>query len=432
MQKLKLEKLTTAQGSVTLPGSKSLTNRALLLAALSSGTTTLSGVLRSDDTARMLEALQALGVTLKVQGDTVSVQGMAGGFKRAAAQSESKPLELFLGNAGTAMRPLCAALAFSEGSFVLTGEPRMLQRPIGPLAEALKSLGCDIEYLNNDGYPPLAIKGSVPAAHEVSISGATSSQFITALLMAAPLAGGLKLKVEGELISKPYAAMTVRLMQRFGAEIKREGWRSFAVGSKGYISPGSFVVEGDASAATYFLAAGAVAGSVTVKGLGRDSVQGDAHFADVLAKMGAQVQWGDNEVTCSKPVAGRLHGLEIDMNDMPDAAMTLVPLALYTDSPVVVTNIASWRVKETDRILAMATEMRKLGVKVESGADYIAVDSLVREDGMELPCFDTYNDHRMAMAMSLAAFDRAVEINDPDCTSKTFPGYFAQFARICS
>lgn len=430
MQKLKLNKLTKAEGSVTLPGSKSLTNRALLLSALSEGTTELKGVLRSDDTARMLEALQALGVNLSVDGDNVSVEGLGGGFKPEAAKDENKPLELFLGNAGTAMRPLCAALALSQGSYVLTGEPRMMQRPIGPLAEALKSMGCSIEYLNNDGYPPLAIKGSVPAVHEVGISGSTSSQFISALLMAAPLAGGLKLKVEGELISKPYAAMTVRLMERFGAEVKRDGWRSFAVSAKGYVSPGSFVVEGDASAATYFLAAGAVAGSVTVKGLGRDSVQGDARFADVLAEMGADIKWGENEVTCSK--ADQLHGIEIDMNDMPDAAMTLVPLALYTDSPVVVKNIASWRVKETDRILAMATEMRKLGVKVESGADYIALDASVREDGMELPCFDTYNDHRMAMAMSLAAFDRAVEINDPDCTSKTFPGYFAEFAKICS
>ncbi len=426
MQTLKLEKLSRAYGEVNLPGSKSLSNRALLLSALSAGSTTLRGVLRSDDTERMLEALQALGVSLTAAGDQVQIDGLGGPFEH-----QGDTLELFLGNAGTVMRPLCAALALSSGSFVLTGEPRMLQRPIGALVEALQSMGCSIEYLQEPGYPPLRITGSSANALEVAVSGSTSSQFISALLMAAPLTSGLTVRVRGELISKPYVAMTLRLMERFGARVQANEDLSFTVAGGGYRSPGSFQVEGDASGATYFLAAGAVAGRVTVHGIGRSSVQGDARFAEVLEQMGAVIEWGDNCVTASRG-ASPLHGIEIDMNDMPDAAMTLVPLALYTDGPVVVTNIGSWRVKETDRIAAMAAEMRKLGVRVETGADYIAVDAANRSAGEELPCFATYNDHRMAMSMSLAAFDRAVVICDPGCTSKTFPGYFELFSGICS
>lgn len=426
MHSLKLEKLTRAQGEVSLPGSKSLSNRALLLSALAAGRTELRGVLRSDDTERMLQALQALGVSLSVDGDRVQLTGPGGGFCR-----QGDTLELFLGNAGTVMRPLCAALALSQGSFVLTGEPRMLQRPIGALVEALQSMGCSITYLQEPGFPPLQITGSATKTAEVEVSGSTSSQFISALLMAAPLTAGLRVRVKGELISKPYVAMTLRLMERFGARVQADGDRAFTVAGGGYRSPGTFQVEGDASGATYFLAAGALAGRVTVHGIGRVSVQGDTRFAAVLEQMGAVIEWGDNSITASRGAAP-LHGIEIDMNDMPDAAMTLVPLALYTDGPVVVTNIGSWRVKETDRIAAMAAEMRKLGVKVETGADYIAVDAAGRSAGEELPCFDTYNDHRMAMAMSLAAFDRAVVINDPGCTSKTFPGYFELFNTVCS
>lgn len=413
MEQLELAHIAGVAGTVKLPGSKSLSNRALLLAALSSGTTQLHNVLRSDDTERMLEALQQLGVSLKVEGTDVTVKGLSGGFSTLKEQT------LFLGNAGTAMRPLCAALAFSQGTFTLTGEPRMYERPIGPLTSALQNLGINVEYLNSDGYPPVCIHGGKPTGHSIRISGSTSSQFITALLMAAPLAGGLTIHVEGDLISKPYVDMTIRLMQRFGVEVQRESYSVFTVGAQGYVSPGHFLVEGDASAATYFLAAGAIAGDVVIEGCGEHSVQGDAGFVKVLQSMGADITVQADRISVKKSC---LHGIDIDMNDMPDAAMTLVPLALFTDGPVTVRNIASWRVKETDRLAAMAKEMSKLGVRVTQGADFISVDASVRNH--DKVCFDTYNDHRMAMALSLVAFDRPVVINDPACVRKTFPEYF--------
>lgn len=424
MNSITLPKLSRISGELQLPGSKSLTNRALLLSALASGTTVLHNVLRSDDTERMLEALTALGVQLSATGSEVTLTGLGGPFK-----SDKQELQLFLGNAGTVMRPLTAALALSAGTFVLTGVERMCQRPIGPLVEALKTLGLELEYLNNDGFPPLKITGSAVRSHEVTIPGDTSSQFITALLLAAPLAHGLTLRVEGDLISKPYVDMTLRLMERFGVKVNRVGWRSFSVPDQPYVSPGNFLVEGDASAATYFLAAAAVAGSVTVQGLGKDSVQGDAAFARVLEQMGAQVEYGSSYIRVQKS-GSQLSGIDVDMNDMPDAAMTLVPLALFTQGPVVIRNIGSWRVKETDRIFALSTEMRKLGVRVESGADYIAVDGSVRKH--EQVAFDTYDDHRMAMALSLTAFDRPVTVNNPECTRKTYPDFFKDFLGLCS
>ncbi len=430
MHSLDLPKLSRISGTLQLPGSKSLSNRALLLSALAAGTTTLTNVLRSDDTERMLDALKALGIEVTLNGTTAVIKGQGGAFAPAAAADPAQPLTLFLGNAGTVMRPLTAALALSQGTFVLTGEERMCQRPIGPLAEALKSLGLQIEYLNNDGYPPLKITGGRTDRSEVLIPGDTSSQFITALLMAAPLMPqGLTVKVEGDLISKPYVDMTLGLMQRFGAKILRDGYRSFKVQGGGYIGPGSILVEGDASGATYFLAAAAIAGEITVQGVGAKSVQGDAGFADLLEQMGAEVTRSADSITV-KQGRGRLKGLDADLNAMPDAAMTLVPLALYTDGPVVLRNIGSWRVKETDRIQAMSTEMRKLGVKVEAGADYIAVDASVRNH--DAVCFDTYNDHRMAMALALVAFDRPVTINDPECTHKTYPHFFEDFLSRCT
>ncbi len=424
MDTLSIPKLGSIHGSLALPGSKSLTNRALLLSALARGTTTLHNVLRSDDTERMLEALRALGVKLELDGTNVQVTGLDGAFDH-----QGEALTLFLGNAGTVMRPLTAALALSCGKFVLTGEERMCQRPIGPLVEGLKSLGLQINYLNNDGYPPLEIVGGQVDCHELAIPGDTSSQFITALLLAAPLAGGLTIKVSGELISKPYVDMTLRLMARFGVEVKREGWHRFTVGASGYVAPATFLVEGDASAATYFLAAAAIGGEITLEGLGAHSVQGDAAFAQVLAQMGAEVTVDAHQVTVRKAPHG-LKGIDIDMNDMPDAAMTLVPLALFTQGPVVVRNIASWRVKETDRIAALSTEMRKLGVKVECGADFIAVDARTRNQ--DIPTFATYNDHRMAMALSLCAFDRPIVIAEPQCTHKTYPNFFKDFLSRCT
>lgn len=411
---LNLKKIKSVEGKVILPGSKSLTNRALLISALAKGNTKLLNVLKSDDTSRMIEALQTLKVKLKVNVSSVDVTGMGGVFNEGL-----NSVELYLGNAGTAMRPLCAALAVSTGVFTLTGEPRMMERPIGPLTEALRSLGINIEYLNNDGFPPVRIRGAVPKVHEVTVSGSTSSQFITALLMAAPVCGGLKIKIKGDLISKPYVDLTVKLIEKFGAVVSRNGYSEFTVEGTGYTSPGSYLIEGDATGATYFAAAAAIGGELELYGLPEDSVQGDIKFLDVLAQMGAKIKKTESSVIIKK---SKLHGIDIDMNAMPDAAMTLVPLALYTDGPITIRNIASWRVKETDRIEAMVKEMSKLGVKVESGEDYISIDGSTRND--VTPTFDTYNDHRMAMCMSLVAFDRDIVINDPECINKTFPTYF--------
>lgn len=419
---LKLNKINKIEGKITLPGSKSLSNRALLLSALCPGHTRLLNVLQSDDTRRMIEALDILGIKLNSVGNTVDIEGCAGHFDCGLDR-----IKLDLGNAGTAMRPLCAALAVSEGSFELTGEPRMLERPIGPLTEALKDLGLRIEYLNNSGFPPLLIWGSRPKSHEVTIDGSISSQFITALLMAGPLCGGLKVKVTGELISKPYIDLTLDLMHKFGADVKRTGYSTFEVTDKPYSSPKSYFVEGDASSATYFAAAAAIAGKIEIFGLSSTSCQGDAHFIDVLEQMGATVKRTEDSVEVKK---GKLKGIEVDMNAMPDAAMTLVPMALYTDGPVTIKNIASWRVKETDRLEAMSNEMKKLGVKVTTGSDYISIDA--KERNSEIPSFATYNDHRMAMCMSLIALDRDIEIQNPSCVNKTFPTYFKLLRTVAS
>lgn len=411
---LNLKKIESVKGKVIIPGSKSLSNRALLVSSLAKGNTTLLNVLKSDDTARMIEALQTLSVKLNVNMNKIDIQGNDGVFSGDLCQKE-----LYLGNAGTAMRPLCSVLSVSKGVYKLTGEPRMMERPIGPLTEALKSIGLNIEYLNNDGFPPLLIRGSKVNSHEVSISGTTSSQFISALLMTAPVCGGLKIKIVGDLISKPYVDLTIDLIEKFGAKVLRNGYKEFEVLPTGYTSPSSYLIEGDATSATYFAAAAAIAGEVEIYGLSKSSVQGDFKFFSVLEKMGAKVTYLENSVIVKKD---KLHGIDIDMNAMPDAAMTLVPMALYTDSPVTIRNIASWRVKETDRIQAMVNEMSKLGVSVSSGNDYISIDASQRNN--IIPSFDTYNDHRMAMCMSLVAFDREVNINDPECINKTFPTYF--------
>lgn len=411
---LNLKKIESVKGKVIIPGSKSLSNRALLVSSLAKGNTTLLNVLKSDDTARMIEALQTLSVKLNVNMNKIDIQGNDGVFSGDLCQKE-----LYLGNAGTAMRPLCSVLSVSKGVYKLTGEPRMMERPIGPLTEALKSIGANIEYLNNDGFPPLLIRGSKVNSHEVSISGSTSSQFISALLMTAPVCGGLKIKIVGDLISKPYVDLTIDLIEKFGAKVIRNGYKEFEVLPTGYTSPTTYLIEGDATSATYFAAAAAIAGEVEIYGLSKSSVQGDFKFFSVLEKMGAKVTYLENSVIVKKD---KLHGIDIDMNAMPDAAMTLVPMALYTDSPVIIRNIASWRVKETDRIQAMVNEMSKLGVCVSSGNDYISIDASQRNN--ITPSFDTYNDHRMAMCMSLVAFDREININDPECINKTFPTYF--------
>jgi 3-phosphoshikimate 1-carboxyvinyltransferase len=426
MEHLDLHPIARMSGTVLLPGSKSISNRTLLLAALSEGVTEVRGLLASDDTSHMLAALAKLGVPWEQQGDTrdYRVTGVGGVFP-------VKQAELFLGNAGTAFRPLTAALALSQGHYQLSGVPRMHERPIGDLVDALRQLGADIGYLGNEGFPPLEIRpAAIQASGRVKIRGNVSSQFLTALLMALPLTGATTtVEVVGELISKPYIEITLNLMRRFGVEVERQGWQQFMVqGGQRYKSPGTISVEGDASSASYFLAAGAIGGGpVRVEGVGKSSIQGDIRFADTLAAMGATIAMGDNWVEASG--SGRLKAIDADLNHIPDAAMTIAVAALFADGTTTIRNIASWRVKETDRIAAMATELRKLGATVEEGADYLRVTP--PEALTPAAAIDTYDDHRMAMCFSLVALGGVpVRINDPQCVAKTFPDYFDVFLKL--
>jgi 3-phosphoshikimate 1-carboxyvinyltransferase len=422
MDYLDLAPIAGMAGTVRLPGSKSISNRTLLLAALSRGDTEVSNLLDADDVDHMLDALRALGIHIEQHGAgrNFTVRG-AGGIIPV------KQASLSLGNAGTAFRPLTAVLALSGGQYELSGVARMHERPIGDLVDALRALGADIRYLGREGFPPLAIgKGVIPARDRVAISGEVSSQFLTALVMALPLIGGsVAVEVLGELISQPYVEMTLNLMARFGVAVQRQEWRRLAVpaGSK-YASPGSITVEGDASSASYFLAAGAIGGGpVRVEGVGRDSIQGDVRFADTLSAMGATVDSGRDwiEVRGERP----LRAIDADFNRMPDAAMTAAVAALFADGPSMLRNIGSWRVKETDRIAAMATELSKLGARVEAGSDWLSV----MPPAKFVPAtIDTYDDHRIAMCFSLATLAGiSVRINDPRCVRKTFPEYFAEF-----
>jgi 3-phosphoshikimate 1-carboxyvinyltransferase len=426
MEQLTLDPIAKVSGEVNVPGSKSLSNRALLLAALAEGETELTNLLDSEDIEHMLNALTKLGVSYRLSEDKTQcvVQGNGGAFNVA------EPLELFLGNAGTAMRPLCAALAASNVDTVLTGEPRMEERPIGDLVDALREADADVTYLKNEGYPPLQIKGKTLNGGEMSVDGSVSSQFLTALLMAAPLfSGDVTIRIKGELVSKPYIDITLDTMAKFGVTVKNDNYQTFTIsGDAKYIAPGKFMVEGDASSASYFLAAGAIkGGTVRVTGIGQNSIQGDIRFADVLEAMGATVVWNDEYVEVT---GAPLKGVNMDMNHIPDAAMTIATTALFAEGPTTMTNIYNWRVKETDRLAAMATELQKLGAKVEEGHDYIKVwptDSLKHAE------IDTYNDHRIAMCFSLVALsDTPVTINDPGCTRKTFPDYFTRFKTLYS
>jgi len=415
--------LLSAAGSVRLPGSKSISNRVLLLAALAEGETEVRDLLASDDTERMLEALKALGVGVTpLGGEAWKIAGCAGRFPVRQA-------ELFLGNAGTAFRPLTAALALSGGDYVLKGVARMHERPIGDLVDGLRQLGADVTYLGNDGYPPLHLKpAAIRPGGVVKVRGDVSSQFLTGLLMALPLTGEtVRVEVVGELISKPYIEITLATMARFGVVVERDGWQSFTVraGSR-YLSPGVVYVEGDASSASYFLALGAIGGGpLRVEGVGADSIQGDVKFAEALAQMGSLIETGPNWMTARAPQGG-LVAVDLDCNHIPDAAMTLATAALFAKGTTTLRNIASWRVKETDRIAAMATELRKLGAEVEEGVDYIRVTPAP----LKPAAIDTYDDHRMAMCFSLAAFATPLRINDPNCVAKTFPDYFARFATV--
>jgi len=374
MNSLRLEPISSVAGVVNLPGSKSVSNRALLLAALARGTTRLTNLLDSDDIRHMLAALTQLGVKYKLSADKTecTVHGLGRSF------AVSAPVNLFLGNAGTAMRPLCAALCLGSGEYTLGGEPRMEERPIGHLVDALREAGAHIQYLKKDGYPPLVVDAKV------------------------------------------------HIMKQFGVVIEHDDYKVFYIkGNQTYVSPGDFLVEGDASSASYFLAAGAIKGKVRVTGIGKNSIQGDIHFADVLEKMGARITWGDDFIEAEQ---GPLHGIDMDMNHIPDAAMTIATTALFAEGTTTIRNIYNWRVKETDRLHAMATELRKLGVEVEEGHDFITV---IPPAQLKHAAIDTYNDHRIAMCFSLVALsDTPVTINDPGCTSKTFPDYFDKLASV--
>ncbi len=448
MGSLFLSQATRASGRLRLPGSKSISNRALLLAALARGDTVLEGLLESDDTRVMRDALVALGVHVETLDSPERVHvggiGAAGGFP-------VKSGELFMGNSGTAARSLAGVLAMADGHYVLKGVPRMHERPIGDLVDALAPAGANIQYLGNPGFPPLSIGPRLAStASTIRVRGEVSSQFVSALLMALPWAGkAMRVEIEGELVSSPYVMLTLGLMERFGVKVDAdEAMRSFEVpATQGYVSPGTFRVEGDASSASYFLAAGALGGGpVRVEGVGRASVQGDVRFADVLTAMGARVEMGDDWIECSGPQgvergAGRapLDAFDLDMTLIPDAAMTAAVLSLFTQGgPCTLRNIASWRVKETDRIAAMATELRKFGARIQEGANFLRVfppvEFLAERASTVAPVsIDTYEDHRMAMCFSLASFGpRPVKINDPGCVSKTFPGYFAAFGQLVS
>ena len=414
----KLKAIQSVSGQVTLPGSKSITNRILLLSAIADGETVIKHPLQSDDTHHMIEALKILQVDLtqNKNGD-IHIKGSQGQFKNKSA-------EIFLGNAGTAFRPLTAALSFSQGNYMLSGVPRMHERPIKDLVDALLQLNANITYLNQEGYPPLKISPSeIIVNSSVKIRGDISSQFLTALLMAIPLTKKeVSIEIVGDLISKPYIDITLNLMSRFGVHVKKIDWQHFLIpGSSAYVSPGEIFVEGDASSASYFLAAGALAGDIEVKGIGKNSIQGDVKFTEALALMGAKIKTLEASIKVSK--VKTLQAINLDCNHIPDAAMTLAVLALFANGTTKLHNIGSWRVKETDRIKAMATELKKLGAAVVEGEDFIEITPPlhIKED-VEI---DTYDDHRIAMCFSLVSLKNIpITINDPACVNKTFPTYF--------
>jgi 3-phosphoshikimate 1-carboxyvinyltransferase len=431
---LDLPAVTRAAGALTLPGSKSISNRTLLLAALARGTTELRSLLVSDDTDVMRAALAALGVRIDNASGAgrVRVHGIA-----ARDGFPVKRAEIFLGNAGTAFRPLTAVLALADGHYELHGVPRMHERPIADLVDALAQAGARVTYRATPGFPPLAIEPPAQShAERIRVRGDVSSQYLSALLIALGWKGrAVRVEVEGELVSKPYVALTIALMRRFGVAVRRDEWRAFDVpAGEGYVAPGPIEVEGDASTASYFLAAGVLGGGpVRVQGVGLSSLQGDVDFAQVLDAMGGETTLGDTWIEASGARERRLRSFDLDFNLIPDAAMTAAVLALFARGTSKLRNIASWRVKETDRIAAMATELRKFGARVVEGADFLEVTPAESRPSADIVAVDTYDDHRMAMSFSLAAFGPwRVRINDPGCVSKTFPGYFEAFARIVS
>lgn len=425
MEKLVLEPIQNISGEVHLPGSKSLSNRLLLLSAISKGQTEVYNILDSDDTSYMLNALNSLGIKYEISDDktTCLIEGVGGPFSVPET-------DLYLGNAGTAVRPLCAVLCSGIGNHIIRGDQRMYERPIKDLVDALRQLGSNIEYLGNDGFPPLRINAHGIKGGQVDIKGNISSQYLTAMLLTSPLSQSpIQINVIGELVSKPYIDMTLSVMKKFGVNVVNDNYQSFVIsGSEQYISPKTVLVEGDASSASYFMAAAAIGGGpIRLRGIGSESIQGDVQVTEVLNQMGAKVTMGTDWVEVER---NTLSGVDLDLNHIPDAAMTIATTALFADGPTTIRNIGNWRVKETDRLSAMATELRKVGAEVIEGQDYLKITPPPKI----LPAtIDTYNDHRMAMCFSLAALgDAPITINDPGCVSKTFPEYFDLFSSLCS
>ena len=422
--KLTLSPIHEISGIVNLPGSKSLSNRILLLSMLAEGQTEIHNLLDSDDVRRMVEALEILGIQFeeKRAENLISVSGTAGKIPVSEAT-------LMLGNAGTAIRPLTAAMTLGHGRFVLDGVTRMRERPIIDLVDGLSQLGANLRCLNDTDCPPVEVIADGLPGGKTRLSGAISSQYLTAILLVAPYAKSeVEIEIIDKLVSVPYVEMTMRLMRHFGVSVNHKDFQTFQIPRQNYQSPGKLYVEGDASTASYFLAGAAITGgSVTVKGCGTESIQGDSRFAEVLEQMGAKVDWGARQV---KLTGSTLNGIDVDMNQMPDAAMTLAVTALFASGPTAIRNIYNWRVKETERLKAVSTELRKLGALVEEGHDYLVIHPPTR---IKIASINTYDDHRMAMSFSLVACGKSsVTICNPDCVSKTFPDYFEVLARLCS
>ena len=422
--KLTLSPIHEISGIVNLPGSKSLSNRILLLSMLAEGQTEIHNLLDSDDVRWMVEALEILGIQFeeKRAENLISVSGTAGKIPVSEAT-------LMLGNAGTAIRPLTAAMTLGHGRFVLDGVTRMRERPIIDLVDGLSQLGANLRCLNGTDCPPVEVIADGLPGGKTRLNGAISSQYLTAILLVAPYAkSDVEIEIIDKLVSVPYVEMTMRLMRHFGVSVNHKDFQTFQIPRQNYQSPGKLYVEGDASTASYFLAGAAITGgSVTVKGCGTESIQGDSRFAEVLEQMGAKVDWGSRQV---KLTGSTLNGIDVDMNQMPDAAMTLAVTALFASGPTAIRNIYNWRVKETERLKAVSTELRKLGAVVEEGHDYLVIHPPTR---VKIASINTYDDHRMAMSFSLVACGKSsVTICNPDCVSKTFPDYFEVLAGLCS
>ncbi|MGP1939602.1 MAG: 3-phosphoshikimate 1-carboxyvinyltransferase [Arsenophonus sp. ET-DL9-MAG3] len=424
MQAITIQPISYIEGTINLLGSKSISNRVLLLAALAQGKTTLTNLLASEDIRYMLNALTILGIEYQLSNNltTCTVKGLGHCF------NYKKGLEIFLGNTGTAMRSLSAILALADNDIILTGEQRMKERPIAHLINALQEGGANIEYLNKQGYPPIRIKGGFVGGY-ITIDGSVSSQFLTALLMTSPLAPrDTIIQIKGRLVSKPYIDITIALMRSFGIEVINQYYYRFHIkGKQQYISPKNYLVEGDASSASYFLAAAAIkGGKVKVTGINKYSLQGDTQFSFILEKMGAKIHWGKDFIECQR--GDKLIGIDMDMNAIPDAAMTIAILALFAKGKTIIRNIYNWRVKESDRLTALATELSKVGATIEEGYDYICI---FPPKLLKYAKIATYNDHRIAMCFSLVALsDTPITILEPNCITKTFPDYFNQLKKI--